>query len=186
MQPGETIKPGGSAEPATAPAPSQEPETTAPATADAPEISWTASEYVAHQKTTNWYVMLGLGSAGLATLTYLLTGDVISTAAIVIVGVIFGMAASRQPRTLAYGIDHGGIMIGEKFYPYADFKSFSVMEEDAIYSILLLPMKRFMPSVSIYYPPDQEDDIMAVLSTYLPHEARAVDMVDRLARKLRF
>jgi hypothetical protein len=96
------------------------------------------------------------------------------------------VAAARQPQTLKYGINHAGIMVGEKFYPFPDFKSFSIADEEALSSIVLLPMKRFMPGLTIYYPPDQEDEIMTVLSLYLPHETRRVDVVDRLARRLRF
>jgi hypothetical protein len=153
---------------------------------DAMDVTWSASEYVAHQKDAGWYVLLMLGAAALAIAIYLITGDMFSGGVIVLVGIIFALGSSRQPRTLEYGIGRVGLKIGEKFYPYSDFKSFAVVEEDAIYSILLLPMKRFMPGVNLYYPPDQEDEIMGVLSSYLPHETRTDDMFDKLTRRLRF
>ena len=189
MQPGETISPGGAQK---APAKLQaqpEPKTPAPqrpAHLDESAITWTASEYIAHDKSSGWYVSVGLGSSVLALLIYLLTHDSLSTGIVIVVGILFGVIAARQPRTLPYAVDQAGVTIGQKFYPYTDFKSFAVMEEDAIYSILLLPMKRFMPGVSLYYPPDQEEDILNVLSDFLPHEPRTADVVDRLARKLRF
>jgi len=154
--------------------------------ADIQEVSWTASEFIAHQKPLTWYALLGLGSVIVAGGVLLLTNDKISAVMVIIVAIIFGVMGARQPRTLVYSLTHNGLRIGEKFYSYADFKSFSVLEDGAFFSILLLPMKRFMPGVSIYYPPEQEDSILAVLGTYLPHEKREVDALDRFMRKVRF
>ena len=196
MQPGETITPGGQPSP-TPPAPPQKqwpadsntayaPETQSKPAPEGGEINWTASEYIAHHKTANWYVLLAIASVIVAGLVLLLTGDKLSAGVIVLVAAVFGISAARQPRTLRYAVDHYGIRIGDKSYAYTDFKSFSVIEEDAIYSVMLLPMKRFMPGISMYYPPDQEEDILEVLADYLPHETRQEDMVDRVVRKLRF
>lgn len=199
MQPGETARPGDSPRSATPTPPPTEPNqqwrftpeqaSSAAAAVHHDEdraITWTASEYVANQKTYGWYVLLGLGALAAATLIFLITRDKVSTGVIVLVGIIFGITAAHQPRTLEYRLDHNGIKIGDKLYPYSDFKSFSVMEDGAINSILLLPLKRFMPGLSIYYPPDQEEDILAVLGSYLPHETREIDAIDRLMRKIRF
>jgi hypothetical protein len=188
MQPGETISPGGAKPAPTKIQAPTEPKTSAIKAAPAHEgaVSWTASEYISHDKPSGWYVSVGLGAAVLAIAIYLLTHDALSAGVVVVVGIIFGILAARQPRTLPYAVDHAGITIGQKFYSYGDFKSFAIVDEDAIYSIMLLPMKRFMPGVSLYYPPDQEDEILDMISTYLPHEPRQADVVDRLARKLRF
>lgn len=105
---------------------------------------------------------------------------------IVVVAIMFGVFAARQPRVLAYQLDHSGIRIGDKFYPYSEFKSFSVLDEGPVSSILLLPLKRFMPGVSMYYPPEQEEKIVTVIANYLPHEEREPDPLDRLMRKMRF
>lgn len=149
-------------------------------------VSWTASEYIAHQKNAGWYVLLGLGVSALAIAIYFLTHDNISVVMTVVVGIIFGVFAARQPKEITYALDQNGLQIGQKFYPYGGFKSFSVMQEGAIPSIQLMPMQRFMPAISLYYDPKDEDRILAVLTDYLPHEERQHDMVDRLMRKLRF
>lgn len=150
------------------------------------EVSWSASEYIAHQKSSGWYVALGLGSVVAAALVWLVTKDIVSASVIVIVSVMFGIFAARQPRVLSYSINHSGVRIGEKFYPFHDFKSFSVMDEEQISSILLIPMKRFWPGLSMYYPPDEENKIIDVISNYLPHEERPPDPLDRLMKKVRF
>src|ERR1700728_3216444 len=63
-------------------------------------VSWTASEFIHHQKTAGWYFMLGLAGVILAAIVFLLTKDKISTGVIIFATLIFGYYANRKPRTL--------------------------------------------------------------------------------------
>lgn len=150
------------------------------------EISWTASEFIAHQKSPVWYMLLLLVGAAIATLTYFLTKDVISTASIVIIAVIFAVYAGHKPRVLTYRLDRDGLTIGGKLYAYGQFHSFSVMEEGAIPSIVFMPLKRFMPLLTIYYDPKDEDTIVGMLAERLPLEQRKRDAIDSMLHKIRF
>lgn len=160
--------------------------------ADAPqapqgkEVAWTASEFIAHHKTAGWYIALGLITAIVSVLMYLLVEDRLTVATIVVVALSFGFFASRPPRTLEYKITSHGITIGEKLYPYSILRTFSIQKEGAVKSILLIPLKRFMPAISMYYPPEQENEIINTLSSYLPHEERKPDLIDRLMHHVRF
>jgi hypothetical protein len=157
-----------------------------PQQGDIQPVSWTASEFVSHQKNSGWYLLLGIAGIVGAAIVYLLTRDVISTVTIVIVIIILGIFATRKPRTLQYQLTSQGMQIGEKSYPYNLFKSFSVIEEGAISSVMLMPLKRFMPPISVYYDPKDEQKIADLLTSYLPYEERNKDMVDRFMNKIRF
>ncbi|HEY5668315.1 MAG TPA: hypothetical protein VIR03_04085 [Candidatus Saccharimonadales bacterium] len=150
------------------------------------DVEWTASEFVAHGKGTGWYAALGGVAVVAAALAFFLLHDIVSSIIIVLVAVLLGVAASRQPRVLHYQVNEHGLSMGQKFYPYSEFKSFAVMEEGAFSSIMFMPLKRFMPPISIYYAPEDEDRIVQVLSYYLPMETRTHDAFDRLARRIRF
>lgn len=150
------------------------------------DISWTASEYIAHSKGIGWFVLLGVAVVAVAALVFLLTRDLISTAIIVIIAALVGTTSARKPRVLPYHLSPQGLTVGNKFYPYAQFKSFSIMDEGAFSSIMFLPMQRFMPPLSIYYDPEDEERIVAALSMYVPMEMRKHDAMDILARRLRF
>jgi hypothetical protein len=152
----------------------------------AEEVTWTASEFIARQKGAGWYALLVLGAVVVAVLTHLFTKDLVAVGAIVAVAVLFGVSASRKPRVLTYRMDRSGLTIGQKSYPYGIFKSFSVMEEGAFSSITLLPLKRFMPPLSLYYEPKDEERIVSLLSRHLPLENRPADAVERLMRHVRF
>lgn len=149
-------------------------------------LSWTASEFIAHEKSASWYLSLaGVAVLG-AALVYLLTRDVIS-AAVVLVGALFlGIYAARQPRQLEYRVDTAGIGIGPKRYGYEEFRSFSVAQEGAFSSIVFMPLKRFAPTTTIYYAPDDEDQIINLLAVRLPMEEHRGDAVENLMRRIRF
>jgi hypothetical protein len=85
-----------------------------------------------------------------------------------------------------YIVDEKGIQVQEKFHPYAEFRSFSVVEEGAINSIWLKPLKRFVPIVVMYFSPEDEQKIIDVLANFLPHEERELDAIDRLSKRMRF
>lgn len=150
-------------------------------------VSWTASEFIDHAKSINWYLTLGiiglLGAVGV----YFWTKDIISAIAIAIVALLFGIGAGRKPRVLPYEINESGVEIDGKLYHYSDFKTFSLIHDGGPFSsIQLMPLKRFAPPVSMYFSPEDEDKIATALSNYLPYEERKMDATDRLLRRIRF
>lgn len=149
-------------------------------------VDWTASEFISHHKSTTWYLSFIAVIALLSGGIYFLTSDVVSSGAIGIAGVLFIVLASHKPREMSYKIDTEGITIGSKFYHYGQFKSFGVHQEGAIGAINLMPLKRFMPELSIYYPPEHENEIVEILAYHLPHDQREEHHVDRLLKKIRF
>ncbi|HSH56126.1 MAG TPA: hypothetical protein VK983_04885 [Candidatus Limnocylindrales bacterium] len=150
------------------------------------QISWTASEFIAHSKSASWYIGLGAGALVLAFFIYAITFDLVSSLVILIGAGLFGVSASRQPRQLDYGLSTQGISIGARIYPYKDFRSFSVVDEGAFSSIVLMPLKRFAPPLSIYYHPDDEHHIVEALSYHLPMQEHKHDLTESLMRKIRF
>ena len=101
-------------------------------------------------------------------------------------GVALGAFAVRKPKQLQYELNDSGLRVGDKFYDYRAFKSFSVEREGNFNCLNLLPLKRFMPVLSIYYSAEDEEKIMDIIGTYLPFEEHKLDQIERLSRRLRF
>lgn len=168
-------------------APASTPPTQSPgASIDNGIISWTASEFISHEKTSGWYGVLALVTVIAAVMIYLLTKDTISTIVAIICGIAFGAVAGRRPRQLQYQLSNSGVTIGQKQFPYTGFKSFSVVPEGAFSSIVFKPLKRFAPLTTIYYSPNDENDILDLLSQHLPFEEHKSDAVDNMMRRIRF
>jgi hypothetical protein len=152
-----------------------------------PEVSWTASEFIAHEKSPLWYLALIGATVGLAAIVVLITHDKVSTVVIVIVGIIFGITAGRQPRSLQYLLDKHGITVNRAFRPYGDFKSFALVKEGTVNSIIFMPLKRFTLPLSVYVGSDETNDVVTKLSDYLPlDQNHGHDAIDRFIQRIRF
>jgi len=169
--------------PGTAAKPDAEPKASAPHSA---EISWTASEFIAHEKGVIWYLQLALATVVVTAIIYLLTRDKITSGMLVLAAIVFGAYGARKPRTLEYRLDVSGLTIADKSYDYGQFRSFWTAKEGAFSSITFMPLKRFMPSLTVYYSPDDERQIMQILERHLPMEHRDRDLLDRFLHRIRF
>lgn len=151
-----------------------------------PVVSWTASEFIAHHKSLSWYVILAISGFVFSSIILLLTKDLIATGVVVIGTVVLGIFGARKPRELQFQLDQSGLTIGSKHYDYESFRSFSVTPEGAFSSIIFMPLKRFAPLMTIYYPPEEESRIVGILSPRLPLADYKHDVIDRFMRQIRF
>ncbi len=158
----------------------------APVVSSSEVIEWEASEYIAHEKPMSWYAALYGAALFITAVVYLLNRDIITSVAIMTVTFCAGFFASRQPSSKHYKLSAQGLEVDGKNYKFADFRSFSVVEEGAIDSIWLKPLSRYAPALIIYFSPEDEDKIADLLSAFLPHEQRELDAIDRASRRLRF
>jgi hypothetical protein len=149
-------------------------------------VVWTASEFIAHEKSAGWYINLAVAAVLLAGLTFLVTRDGVSAAVVIVGAVFFAIFAARKPRQLEYGISRYGVSIAAKQYGFQDFKSFSLVQEGAFGAINFMPLKRFAPVLTIYYEPTQEQQILSILAEHLPFEEARPDRVESLMRLIRF
>ena len=149
-------------------------------------VEWTASEFVHHEKTAGWYLILFIAAGALAAVIYLVLDDPVAAGVVVAAAFLLSVYAAHQPRQLTYRLDQEGLTIGDKLRPYSEFKSFATQPDGAFTSIVFMPLKRFAPVTTIYYPPEDEDKIISVLSSHLPYEEMRRDAVDSLMRRIRF
>jgi hypothetical protein len=173
--------------PAPSPAPMQQVAPLPPAPQQRPEVSWVAVEFIDHEKSILWYLALVAVTVGLALIVLIFSHDKVSTTLIIIIGIIFGITAGRKPRSLQYLLDGKGITINRAFRPYADFKSFAVIEEGALSSIVFMPLKRFTLPLSLYVSAEETDQVVWKLSDYLPNDqTHGHDGIDRFLQRIHF
>ena len=149
-------------------------------------ISWTASEFVAHEKNGSWFAMLIAASLIIGGVVFLITREWLSLIAIAVLAAAIGVYGAVKPRELRYSLAPDGITVGDKHFAYGVFRSFAIIEDGAMVSVQLLPQKRFMVPISVYLDPTQADDIIDAIGEYLPFEHRERDLTDRLSSRFRF
>lgn len=155
-------------------------------TSEVGSASWSASEFLQHQKTAVWYLAACGAILVLALLSYLFTRDLFGPVSVAVLGALLLVGAGRKPRTIQYTVDAHGVVIGNKEYAYDDFQSFAVMQEGQIESIALFPQKRFAPEINMYFVPDDGQKIFDILSKFLPFEQREKDRIDKFLHKIKF
>lgn len=148
-------------------------------------ITWSASEFIMHQKGWLWYVLLSVCTLAISTIVYLITKDEMTTGVLVVVGVLLGTIAARKPLELDYRLDATGLTVGNRQYPYVNYRSFAVLEEGAFSKLMLVPFKRFGLSVTVYYHPADENKIVDIVAKHLPLEERKKDLLDRMLWRLK-
>ncbi len=149
-------------------------------------ISWSASEFIAYQKNPGWYVVATISLLTITGVIYLVTKDGISSGVTFLLGILFIALASRQPRVLSYEISNQGVKINGRLFAFSSMRSFTVVEQDSLRSIDIIPLKRFMPIISMYYDPKDEGIITSTIGRYLPKEDRPQPLIDKLMHKIRF
>ncbi len=172
--------------PASVPTGLLQPEDTASGDENPDEVSWTASEFVAHEKSPLWYIALAMAAVAVAGIAFFLTKDFITVGVVAFGAIMLGVYATHQPRQLQYRLDAKGITVGQKKYRYDEFRSFAIASEGALSSIVFMPLKRFATLTSIYFAPEDEERIVSLLSDCLPMEEHTQDAVDSLMKRIRF
>lgn len=148
--------------------------------------SWSASEFIAHDKPKNWYFILFIIAIVLSALIYLITREIFSVIIVLVLSAAMAVYGRVKPRVLAYAIYPDGFKVGDKLYPYSVFRSFSIMDDTNIPSLQLLPQKRFMVPISVYCTPADIDAIADILGEFLPYEHKERDMIDKFSSRIRF
>lgn len=149
-------------------------------------VEWQAQEYITTDKNPIWYIGLGIFVLGSIALDVLLlkTFFTVSLLAVVIAIVLIVMHV-RPARMIHYKLDGEGLYVDEQLYPLADYKSFGVLHDGKENTVHLIPVKRFKPSLQVYFPVESGEAIVDSLSARLPMEELHLDFVDRIVHLFR-
>ncbi len=148
-------------------------------------MSWEASEYVHTDKGGLWLVGFGVIVLLFAGLAFWLQAWTF-LALVVVMAIAMGVFAFRPPHVLHYNLNDNGVQIGDKTFHYSDFRAFGILEDGAFFTMTLIPLKRFAPSLSVYFSEAQGEDIVDIVGAHLPMEHIEPDIIDHVMRRLRF
>lgn len=162
------------------------PSNAAPQTENTSELTWTAAEYVHHEKDSAWYGAFTLGAIVLTAAIFFFTKDIISTAVVALAVGSLAFISARKPRQETYTLEREYLHVGAKSYSLQDFKAFTVDEESPILNVTLLPLRRLLPAITVYVDELHEQDVLDYFADFLPSEPHKIDAIDRILRRLHF
>lgn len=149
-------------------------------------LEWQASEYVEHEKSLKWFVILGVVTLALVVLAVFLLKNYTFAVLLVVMAIAIVVWAKRPAVEMQYRLNTTGVWINDKHFALHDFRGFGVLQDGAVYAVVLLPNKRFSPGVTVYFPHTLGEQIVDILGTSLPMEDMKPDWIDKLTRKLNF
>jgi hypothetical protein len=151
---------------------------------DVDAIHWTASEAVEHQRGALWYVVVSLVTAAIIGVTVWF--KMWTTAGLALVVYVAILVIARRPtRTVNYTLTKAGLYIEDQLHPFAEFRAFGVRQEGPLWSIVLIPAKRFGLATTMYITEDQGESIVDAFGAVLPMENVKSDAVDKLTQRLK-
>lgn len=148
-------------------------------------VRWQATEYIHRDKTPVWFVIFAVVCLVLVTLAIFVIKSITFAILIPVMAAALLVYSHRPPRILDYTLSRQGLHVNDHLYPFGEFKSFGVIHGDDEYSVFLVPIKRFRPGVTVYFPEEAGEAIVDMLAARLPMRELHLDAVDRIIRKLR-
>jgi len=148
-------------------------------------VRWQAHEYVHHDKNPLWFIIFALVVASFMAVAIFLIKDISFAILIPVMATALLVLAYRPPRLIDYTLSRQGLHINDRLYSFNEFKGFRVIHDGEEYSVMLIPIKRFKPGVSVYFPEEAGEVIVDVLGARLPMQDFHLDLMDKIIRKLR-
>jgi hypothetical protein len=149
-----------------------------------PDVSWTATEYIAKDHNAWWYVGLVAVAAAFGTLAVFLKSWTFLIL-IILSAITLIVYTIRPPRKISYILNNKGLTEGKTEHPYENFRAFGILNEGKNFSAILIPKKRFGVSVKVYFPEGSGEAIVDALGARLPMEEVKLDFLDKIVNFLR-
>lgn len=148
-------------------------------------VTWQAKEFIHQEKNATWFIAFAVTILVFLGVAILLMRSWSFAILLVVIAAVIIVLSKRPPRVMDYALSEDGLHIDSTVHRYEDFKSFGVVRDSGEFSIMLIPRRRFMPGISVYFPEEAGEDIVDVLGSRLPMRELHLDVVDKLVRKLR-
>jgi len=149
-------------------------------------ITWTASEYIYHQKDIKWYSIAIVSTIVIAAILWFLLANIIGAVVIIVAGILIIYTAGKKPRDVQYKITGNSLFVGEKEFTFDQFSSFATIKQAAFSGLVFSPLKRFGLYLTVYYDPADEAKILQLLSNRLPLEDVHRDWIEDLLWKIKY
>ena len=148
-------------------------------------IAWNAPEGVRVQRGAVWYILFAIVLVGLMALAILVFKNWTFTILLPIMAVALFVLSNKNPQTINYAISPKGIYIADTLHDFSEFRAFGLLHENDQHSILLLPVKRFSPGLTIYFSEAEGEKIVDMLGARLPMQEIKPDALEKFIRLIK-
>ncbi len=147
-------------------------------------IQWQAPEYIQERRSPWWFIGFWIVTAILMVLAAFVVRSWSFTILVPAMAAALMIYSHRPPRMLSYVLSEKGLYINEKLHPLGEFRSFGVLQDESVPSLMLIPVKRFRPGLTVHFPAETGEAIVDLLGSRIPMQELKLDAFDQLIRKL--
>jgi hypothetical protein len=151
---------------------------------DQEPVQWQAPEYLHHEKNPLWFIGFGVVVIVLTAAAIFLIQSWTFAILIPVMAAALIAYSHRPPRLMDYVVSGKGVYINDTLHSFAEFKSFGVIHDEEEYSVVFIPVRRFRPSLTVYFPEDKGEAIVDFLGVRLPMQPLKLDAFDKIVRFL--
>lgn len=148
-------------------------------------IRWQGHEHLSHDRNIGWFVAFAAAVIVLMIIAIVVIQSITFAILVPVMAAALIVYIRRPPRLISYTLSSHGLHIDDRLHRFTDFKSFGVLQDGGENSIVLIPVQRFKPSVTLYFPTELGETIVDILGVRLPMRELKLDFVDQIIRKLR-
>ena len=143
-------------------------------------IEWETLEFEPHEKTNDWYWILGI-VAVVGAIIAIVFGNTLFGILIILSGFVIGIYASKHPDTLHCVVDRRAIYVNNVTYLHKDIDTFWIDETREHKTKLLLTLKnRFSFQVAIPIANVDIDELHEFISAYVHEEEQNESLTEQV------
>lgn len=149
-------------------------------------VSWEAPEYLHKDKGPLWFLGLGVVTISLIILDIFVVKSFLFSFSLLVVVMAAALVVYvyRPANLIHYVLSEKGLFINDTLHGFGEFKGFGVIHDGKEFSVELIPVRRFRPSLAVYFPEEQGEAIVDALGVRLPMEPIKPDFFDKIIRSL--
>jgi hypothetical protein len=141
-------------------------------------ISWTTPEHVHHDRSIDFYWIVGLITIVISILAFILK-DGLFGVFVLIGGGLYAYVNYKKPNDVTVNITDKKITIGDDMYLISKIQAFRIIQIKDEYELVLLIQKSYEPAVSVCIPNDFVVPTRELLLTMIEESENAVPHIGR-------
>lgn len=143
------------------------------------KLSWTTTEYLHTEKTSDWYWIVGIITISIAVISIILN-NVIFAILIIISSFTLSLFASKRPEKIGVEINDLGVTFGKTRYRYNDLESFWIETREVNDRVLIKTTAILKPFIVIFIEDVDPEKIREMLSEHLHEEEHSEPLLEKL------
>jgi hypothetical protein len=132
-------------------------------------ITWTAPAYQHYHRGKWWFAASALAGAGLVTYSFI-TANFLFAVLVVMFAIIVVLQSVHQPRTLDVAVTDMGVLLGERFIPHRDLKSFWFVYDPPVKNLYLEFRRGLFPHEVVLMDNQNPLEVRDALKQFLPED----------------